>query len=541
MSFINKIKGVMQKMAADTGLGKEFKSIFEISGVPAFQQFYNFCVLPCKCVYRGFYNAWHLVPAPTIKNDKATRQLFRTNIAKASVAELAGLIWSEQCTINVNLKGFKPTDAEPVDKAQRFIDSVLNKNNFGVKMQEGIEQMLALGGLALKVWFEDSRDSSGNVVPGEGKIKIGYCMADQFIPTAWDNAGITEGVFISRIAKDGYYYTRLEWHKWNGKTYYITNELYRSAQKNAAKEPQDILGYRYPLNIIYPFLDEEAAIDGLETSLFSYARTPIANNVDDNSPLGISMYANAMETLHAIDICYDSFVREFRLGKKRIIVPARCVKVVADPETGAPRRYFDATDETYEALATDDVDNLKIIDNSVELRVEEHVAALNAFLSILCLQLGFSASTFSFDASNGMKTATEVVSENSKTYKTIKSCQNMIEPAIKTLIYNIFALACLYDVEFEGEKVSDWFSKGSSLEQQYQCTLFWDDAIIQDRQTNINEGINLVSNSLMSKKTFLTERLGMTDEQAEAELQAIAEEGQVNSFTIDRFNTFSAG
>ena len=35
-------------------------------------------------------------------------------------------------------------------------------------------------------------------------------------------------------------------------------------------------------------------------------------------------------------------------------------------------------DEVYEALATDDDNALKIQDNSVELRIEEHVAALNA-------------------------------------------------------------------------------------------------------------------------------------------------------------------
>ena len=200
----------------------------------------------------------------------------------------------------------------------------------------------------------------------------------------------------------------------------IAKELYRVMKKGGVVDSQDILGFRYPLATLYPNLDEETIIP-VDKSLFTYFRTPEANNIDDNSPLGISVYANAMETLHAIDICFDSFVREFRLGKKRIIVPARMIRNVVDPVTGENVRYFDATDETYEALSTDDPDTLKIQDNSVSLRVEEHVSALNALLNIFCLQVGLSFGTFSFDAKGGLKTATEVVSENSKTYKTVKN------------------------------------------------------------------------------------------------------------------------
>ena len=103
---------------------------------------------------------------------------------------------------------------------------------------------------------------------------------------------------------------------------------------------------------------------GLSTSLFAYYRPAIANNLDDDSPLGVSIYANALSTLKALDICYDSFVQEFRLGRKRIIVPAQCLRTVQDPVTNQVRRFFDATDEAYVALKSDDTDALKIQDNT---------------------------------------------------------------------------------------------------------------------------------------------------------------------------------
>ena len=237
----------------------------------------------------------------------------------------------------------------------------------------------------------------------------------------------------------------------------------------------------------------------------------------------MSVYGNALETLHALDICYDSLVNEFRLGKKRIIVPARCVRTVVDPGTGAPRRYFDPRDEVYEAFASDEKDELKVQDNSVELRVEEHVAALNAFLGVLCLQLGFSVNTFSFDERGGIRTATEVVSENSKTYKTIRTVQNQLIPALEHMTRNIIDVAALYGVEWEGVPVEALAAGG------YEVKVSFDDGVTQDRQTNLKEGVMLVGAGLLSKFTFLTDRKygqGLTEQEALAELERIREEAE---------------
>ena len=546
----------MAKAGADMGLTRAFKDIFEVGGVPAYRQFYDEGIFLWKALYRGSYAPWHLVPAPTIANPKAMRQLYRLNAAKAVSAELAGLVWGEQCGIRVSMNGGAEGAEDPLDA---LVHQVLRENGFDGKMQQLIEQGLALGGAAMKVWVEEdpsdggaggrSGETTSSASPrsapspkGEGwgeaggfdarrpaafhegkglrggKIRIGYCMADQFVPTAWDNAQVKEAVFISREAKDGRYFTRLEWHRRDGETYCVDNELYCAQGRGGTG--QDILGARYPLEAAFPELDAHTELT-VRDSLFTYWRTPIANNLDDDSPLGVSIYGNALETLRALDICYDSFVQEFELGKKRIIVPARCVRTVADPSTGEMRRYFDPGDRVYEALASDDAGELRIQDNSVELRVEEHVAALNAFLSILCLQLGFSAGTFSFDSHNGIRTATEVVSENSKTYKTIRTVQNQLEPALEHLVRNIIDVAILYGLRWQGRSVESLAAEG------YRVQVMFDDGVTQDRQTSINEGVKLVEAGLMSRYRFLTDGKygqGLTPREAEAELRRLKEE-----------------
>lgn len=530
MALFERLKRKMQetflRTGANTGMAKEYKSIFDLQDVPAFNQFYNIGIFPWKYLYRGFYKPWHLIPAPTIADPQHKREMSYLNMSNAISAEIAGMVWTDQCDVCVSIEG---NDSE-YDPLHDYIQHVLKHNNFQKKMGEAIEQAAALGGEALKTWYEVKRDREGNEIPETGEVKIGYAMADQFVPTAWNNAGVSDGIFVSRQARGGYYYTLLEWHIWDGTTYIIRNELYRAEQKKeGVGGDQDILGFRYPLAELYPYLDDEVVID-TEKSLFTYFRTPRANNIDDNSPLGVSMYANAIDTLHAIDICFDSFVREFRLGKKRIIVPARMIRNVVDPVTGKNVRYFDATDETYEALSTDDPDTLKIQDNSVVLRVTEHVDAMNALLNILCLQVGLSFGTFSFDMHGGIKTATEVVSENSKTYKTVKNFQNQITPAIEELIDAIIQVASLYDVVWNGYSIRELAARG------YSTTVTLDDGIVQDRQTNINEGMTLVGAGLMSKFKFLTDpKYGqnLTEEDALAELKRISEESAVTLPQLD--------
>src|SRR5690625_7031705 len=144
----------------------------------------------------------------------------------------------------------------------------------------------------------------------------------------------------------------------------------------------------------------------LKKSLFLYFKPNTANNVDTQSPLGIPIYANALPTMKAIDTAFDSFHREFRLGKKRIIVPESMVKTAYD-QNGQPQRYFDSSDETYESFNTGNMDDAKIHDVSVELRVDEHVSAINALLNLYSMQTGFSSGTFTFDRSEERRVGEE--------------------------------------------------------------------------------------------------------------------------------------
>ena len=499
------------------------KDVFELNGVPAFREYYTLFIFVWQAIYKGFYRAWHEIDVHTIRDPKGKKRMLATmNAGKMACAQMARYVWNERCSIRANMNG-NDSKEDPLDD---FLQYVLKDNRFGTAFGDLLEKSFALGGCALKEWVEVPKDEDGNDI-GEGKIRIGYTMASQFVPTAWDNSRVTAGIFISREAKDGYYYTVVEWHRLDGTVYRVTNDLYRNPIKDT-EEPQNILGWWYPLNEMYPLLSPDTTIYDVQNAFFQYIRPFGANYADDNSPLGMSIYASAMNTLHGTDIMFDSLQREFVLGKKRIIAPARAMKMSAGINGGRPQRYFDADDEVWEALATDSVEDLKIYDNSVDLRVNEHVAGINANLSILCAQIGFDPGTLSFDASKGLKTATEVISENSKTFGTVKAHENIVKDSLRQMVDAIFELAVHYGLTWQGKTIESLISGG------YNVSVTFDDSIIEDKAAEINQGVALVGAGLLSKKKFMTDTLGYTPEDADAELQQIAEEGKSNAVDVTR-------
>ena len=516
-------RNARNRMEEKTGLF--VKDVFELEGVPAFRQFYTLFVYTWLDVYKGFYKAWHVVPLHTINDPKGkTRTLATMNAGKMACAQMARYVWNERCDITASMKGRDANSKEP-DPLNCFLQEVLKENRFGSAFGDLLEKAFALGGGALREWVEVPKDKDGNDA-GPGKIRIGYTMASQFVPVAWDAAKITEGIFISREARDGWYYTVVEWHKLDGDTYTVTNRLYRKEIKG--DEPQNILGWEYPLDKIYPLLSPATEIPDVHSAFFQYVRPFGANYADDNSPLGMSIFAPAMSTLHGLDIMFDSLQREFVLGKKRIIAPARVMKMSAGVNGGPPTRYFDADDEVWEALATDNPEELKVIDNSVDLRIQPHIDGINGDLSILCAQIGFDPGTLSFDAQRGLKTATEVISENSKTFGTVKAHENNISDALESMVHAIFELAVHYELTYDGKPVKDLLAGG------YNVSVQFDDSIIQDKNAEINQGIALVGAQLMSKKKFLMDTLGYTEENAEKELEQIAAETKANAVTVDK-------
>lgn len=179
--------------------------------------------------------------------------------------------------------------------------------------------------------------------------------------------------------------------------------------------------------------------------------------------------------------------------------------------------YFDINDEAFQALRCEEAEKLNIIDNTQNLRVTEHTDALKRLLDILGMQLGFSPGTLSFDSSSGVKTATEVAADEKDTLRTVQNNKNIITEVIENLADVIINLTQA--------------ANGSSKE--YTVSVNWQDNIIGDDNTRIENNINLVQSGLKSKLRAIMDAQNIDEKAANEELQRIAKENDIDGGILD--------
>ena len=377
---------------------------FPEARLPCEEEFFRNVIDRCAEIYRG-EPPWAYTRKSGLYG-KGERRISQLGCAKVLCDNLASLTFSGQADIHCG------------DREQReFALRVLQENGFWEMAPAFFSRAYALGGGALKIYIEG------------GKVCIDYVSAEQFIPTGNGRGGICEGIFESSFLRSGRRYSLFEKHSMDKGHVVIDRKLYE--KRNGAYSPVLV-------EEIFEGLGEHSELAQMDVPMFAYFRPSGDNNMADGSLLGLGCFANSTDTLKALDIAFDSFSREFIIGRKRIIVPSSCIRTVVDPDTGRISRYFDADDEVYQALKCDEEQDLKITDNTCELRVSEHVDAINALLDILCFQSGLSSGTLSFNSSAGVRTAAEIKSMEMRTEVTMQAnrclAAELIENAVRCII-----------------------------------------------------------------------------------------------------------
>jgi len=432
--------------------------------------------------YRGNVNDFHYYNAKLVDGSECQVERKTMNMPKKVCEDFSNLLWSEKVEIKLDNK-------KNTEKLWKILDS--KENQFSINFPAFIEKEYALGTM-LTVEYKKN-----------GKTIIDFIDGDIILPYKYTNSYINGIITVSRSVEGTdnkkKYYTLLTYHEYENGKYLKTNELYVSKDEN-------ILGKQISFSDKYVDVVEDEIIE-TEHPRFQVWKLPIANNFDTGSPMGISILANQLDKFKCIDIKYDSFNHEFSSGKRRILINRNAVKKKA---TGVDNNnnivyasYFDASDDVY--VAIEGMDNEPIKDINFELRTQQHIEAINAELNYLSAGVKLGNNFYSFDGT-GLKTATEVVSENSDTYRT--KVQHQI-PLYDSL-YDLIACIC----EMEGIKYKE-------------ISITFDDSIIQDEEALINRGINLYNAGLISKEKFMTKYLHYEETEVQDELEKIKEDKKI--------------
>lgn len=365
------------------------------------------------------------------------------------------------------------------------------------RLNENLEVGNAVGGLLFKPYVKD------------GKLYVDLVKGSCFYPTEFNSSGdIIAGIFVSQLTKGNYIYTRLEYHKFYEQAivddinYVIKNVAYKSTDNS-------ILGTRIDLNKIpeWSNIQQETAIRYVQKPLFSYYKPPIANNIDLDSPVGVSVYARAIDLIKEADRQWGRIVWEYEASEKAVYVDELATK----PSNNKDKSFTvnKLKGRLYKTLNTE-TDFFK--DYSPEIRDEPLWRGLNKTLQRIEFNVGLAYGTLS-EPSSVDKTATEIKSSKQRSYATVSKMQENLQKALENLIYAMDVLTTLYNLAPQGN---------------YEVSFNWDDSLIVDTEREQTLQMQEVNANLRSKLKYIMFRYGMTEEQAKEELDRIQQEKMSN-------------
>ena len=403
-------------------------------------------------------------------------------MAKCIAEDWANLLLNERVAIHAG--GF-----------QKRLEELLQKNRFTVRGNQLIELAFALGTGAFVEYLS-----------GDNEPVIDCIRADLVHPLAWDNGVVTECAFggVRVIRQKECCYLQLHVLDENG-TYSIENHLF----DNETDEELSLEEY-------CPDLAPKVET-GSETPLFQIITPNITNNFDLDCPMGASVYANAISTLRSLDLAYDSYTNEFALGRKRIMVPITMAKIQMTKD-GTAQPIFDSNDVAFYAMQLPEGAMQEIKDISPPIRAAEHEQGIRLMLNLISKKCGLGNDRYQFEA-GGVKTATEVISEKSDLYQNLRKHELLLGPAIVDMVK---ALAFLDGAAEPDAQVS------------------FDDSIINDDNTKLDNNIKLVQAELKSRLAAIMEINGCSKKDAQKELNQITEENRrVSGSDMDLFGAES--
>lgn len=468
---------------------KNLKEQLHKKGVDVINTDYYDIIEMWKSWYNGNVDDFHYYNVKIADGSTAEFERKTMSMAKKGAEDMMKLLWSNKCDIKLG-------NDEKTKKLWDVLDS--KQNNFTIMFPQMIELAMALGTTAM-TQYKDAM----------GRTRIEYINdATAIIPYAYDNFNITGFIVFNQWQeaekRNVIYYTHLTYHEFKiekdkeseeyKQVYRKYNEVYKS------KNP-DELGKEVDFNSIFPDV-EELVEETIDTPHFQIIKPPLANNVDIDTPMGLSIFGNSIDKLKAIDTKYDSFDMEFVDGKRRILVDKTALKGTPQvDENGniSQQLYFDRNDRTY--VAMNGMKDQPVKDISFDLRYQEHIDSINAELNWYSASLGFGESFYKFDG-NGQATATEILSQDDDAFRT----KQTFEVVIKDVIIDLVKSVCY----LEGIELSE-----DEIQVEFDYSRFENQEKTQARlEREVSKGIT-------SKVEYRMKVYGETQEIAEQKIAEI--------------------
>ena len=424
------------------------------------------------------WRAWYRGRVDSFHNYKLYQGKKKINAERKSLgmAARAAQRWAD---LLLNEKVEIRTDDEYT--GQR-LEELLRSVNFYVRGNNLIEAAFAVGGGFLIQYWDGKKTAQK------------YLTQEYLYPITYDSGTLTEAAFATRKRIGGKEYVYLETHLLDSRgEYVIDNFLLQDDGSGVLSEVNEAFYANYGI------------LQKWETHsphpCFQMVRPNTANRDSFISPYGSSIYSGATDILKVIDTVYDSYFKEFLLGKRRIFVKDGVTYINFDPATGKQVDVFDPNDEVFYRLPGEEGDP-PITESNPALRTAEHDQALQTQLSCFSQAVGFGSTGFKWESGN-VSTATQIISENSEMFRTLKKHEILLAQALENMARSLL----LIERTFAGDK---------RLKPDTGISVNFDDSIIEDTAEIRRQAMLEYNAGLIDDIQYYMTVDKMTEEQAAA-------------------------
>lgn len=452
-------------------------------------QYYNHIRL-WKAWWCGYVEAFHRYYE--LDGDrKLERKLYSMKMAKKVCEDWASILLNEKTEIAVGDKA-----SSEFLQGRKQVAGVLGENDFWSKGNELVERAFYSGTGAFVLRLINAPvNTAGTILRGtEAHIAISYLDAPYIFPISTQSGRIAEAAFASVQLVHGKYQIYLEEHtKGKDGLYIITNELF--AYDDGSFRP-------------LPLPDGMAPVifTGSAIPWFSVIEPNISNNLPCSNGMGLSVYANAIDELQNVDIAFNNFVKDFKLGGKKVFYDQ---SLTHRTESGAVITPDDMAQQLFLTLPAQgqgldlDAKNAPLHEYNPALRVDENIKGIQAALDYLSFKCGLGTRFYSFDGGT-IQTATQYTGERQDLVQNANKHYIVVEHALQNLVRGILYIGR----EFMGQPV----------DENCDIEIKFEDSYIIDKEQERERDRQDVRDGLMQKWEYRVKWYGESEEEAKAAL-----------------------
>lgn len=343
---------------------------------------------------RGFYKPFHTFLEGRAGGLPISRELYRLNMAQKICEDWASVLLGEKTYIHSSDEAASSW-LSGKDGEHGFIgESALIRRCCSL-----VEKAFALGTGAAILRLDGVTCDGGRLVRSPGaRLRVDFVDAFHIVPISVGTDGITEAAFVSEVNERGRELVYIELHRLEHDGYVITNEWLE--RRSGELVPTERVG-NIPLEIR----------TGSRVPLFSVFCPAVTNYIDDKCGLGVSVYAQAIDCLKGVDLAFNNFCRDLKLGGKKVFINR---SLVVRDEAGNVFTPDDVAQQLFVTVGDSDLaEDTMITEHNPSLRTEENSDAVQHQLDYLSFRCGLGTRHYLFSGVQGKAqlTATQYTGE----------------------------------------------------------------------------------------------------------------------------------